>query len=285
MPTIERLHIEQGQTLALRVWDGSDRSAETTKGKTFVYLNGLESHGLWASNFAAALSQRGHRFVALDRRGSGANRSLSGRADDWIADVIRVCETERGGDGRREVCVIAQCFGARSAIGAALRRPDLIGRLILCSPGLAMQVDLSAGGKMLVAFAQALRLPIRLRSPISDDRLLTRDPQSLTFIGSDPLRLRRVAAGDFYAGHVLLGLIRQCSQPLSLPCLALFAKDDPVVNVPGTIDLLRRLFYDRLTVREFSEADHLLLFGRAGEQALDAILKDIAEKQTMNDER
>jgi len=270
---LEHLGIDRGQTLTLRVWDGADRSAERGERKTFVFLNGLESHGLWASDLASGLSERGHRFVALDRRGSGANRSLVGTADDWIADVLRVCQTERGADSGRAVCLIGQCFGARSAISAAIRCPHFVERLILLSPGLEMRVDLSVGQKMLVGIGHVLRLPIRIRSPIPDDRYLTSDTQWLPVIGSDPLRLRQVVADDFYAGHVLLRTIRQHSESVPLPCLALFAANDRIVNLPKTKKLLQRLFGDHLTVREFDEADHLLLFGRAGKQALDAILE------------
>jgi len=276
-PRIERFPLTRRQELALRVWDSATGPRDTSSSdrKTFVFLNGLESHSLWASTLAQALSERGHRFVGLDRRGSGVNRGLSGGAKDWVNDVIRVCQRERRRNGHKGLDLIGQCFGARSALGAALRHPELIERLILLSPGLAMHVDVSLPEKILVAVGKAFRLPLRLRSPISDDRFLTRDPQALDFIAHDPLRLRRAPLGDFYAGHMLLRSILRRSRSLPIPCAALFAEDDRIVNVPKTIELLRSLFHDHLTVRVLAGADHLLLFGRSSEQTLDVILKEM----------
>jgi alpha-beta hydrolase superfamily lysophospholipase len=275
-PRTERLPLNAQQTLTLRVWDGSDRPVGAGRRITFVYLNGLESHSLWASTFATVLSEQGHRFVGLDRRRSGSNRDLGGSARDWLDDVVRVCEAERQSNGGRELYLIGQCFGARVAIGAALRRPDLADRLILFSVGLEMRVDVTLGEKVLIGIGQALKVRIRIPSPIGDDRLLTRDPEALEYIANDPLRMRDVDARDFYAGHILRRRIRRPSQSVPVPCLALFAEDDPIVNVPRTIELLRGLFGDRLTVRTFSKADHLLLFGRAGQQALETVLREIA---------
>jgi len=273
---VERVEIGRDVTVAVRVWEGSCGSARSEAARTFVYLNGLESHSLWASELGEMLSRRGHRFVALDRRGSGANRDLRGNADDWIGDVIRTCEVERQCNGQRPLHLMAQCFGARLAIAAVLRRPDLADSLVLLSPGLQMRVDLTVAEKLLVGLGQALRLPIRLRSPITDDHMFTNDPPTLRFIGADPLRLKRVRACDFYAGHVLLRRIRRAAQPLRLPCLALFTEGDRLVNVPGTIAMLRELFAEHLKVHSLSEADHLLLFGRSAQQALDLILNDAA---------
>jgi len=271
---LEPFPLNRRQEIALRVWDSANGKgdAHCNGRKTFVFLNGLESHSLWAASLAQALSERGHRFVGFDRRGSGVNRALSGSATDWVNDVIRVCQSERRRNGHKGLCLIAQCFGARSALGAALRQPELIERLILLSPGLAMHVDVSLTEKFLVAAGKAFRLPFRLRSPIPDDRLLTRDPRALDFIAHDPLRLRRVRPGDFYAGYMLLRSILRRPHSLPMPCAALFAEGDEVVNVPKTIELLRGLFHDHLTVRVLAGADHLLLFGPAGERTLDAIL-------------
>lgn len=271
-PKVERFALDGQEILRLRLWDNGNGWACGASRKTFVFLNGLESHSLWASTLAEKLTEQGHRFVALDRRGSGINRRIGGKAADWLDDVAKVCESERRRNDDRRLYVIAQCFGARLAVATILRRPDLAEGLILLSPGLAMQIDLSLGGKILVGLGQLLGLPIRLSSPVPDDRYMTDDAYWLQYLAADPLRLRRVAATDLYAGHKILRSIQRWPvRPPTPPCLAVFARSDRIVDVEGTTRHLRRLFSDRLTVRIFDEADHLLLFGRAAGQTLDAV--------------
>lgn len=272
---IESLRRPGHPTLRVRVWDGGPGAVGSDRRDVLIFLNGLESHGLWAAGLARRAAARGFRFVALDRRGSGVNRDISGKSADWLDDVAFVCESQRR-SGFEKICLVGQCFGARLAIGAAIRRPDLVDRLILLSAGLEMLVDLSLGRKILVALGGLSPLPLRLPSPISDDRWLTRDPKWLEYIARDPLRLRRVEARDFYSGHRLLNMIRSVRSPLQKPCLALFCDDDRLVDVGRTIELLGRLFADRLTVETIAGADHVLLFGRASEKAVDMILRGLA---------
>jgi len=259
--------------LSLRIWDGAGEGVGPAK--SFVYLNGLESHSLWASSLAECLAGRGHRFVGLDRRGSGINRHISGTAREWLSDVAEVCKLERGRGGAGGVWLIGQCFGARLALAAALKHPRLADGLILLSPGLRMMVDLTPPEKVLVAVGKVLRLPIRIQSPIRDDRFFTTDPEWLRYMAEDPLRLSRVAAGDYYSAHILLRTILRAERPLSVKCLALFASGDRVVDVGATIAVLERLFPGNLTVRKISGADHFLLFGRAGAHVRDALLEAV----------
>lgn len=117
----------RGVEIALLDWGGDGPLA------LLHHANGF-CKGVWGE-VATSLSDR-FRVVAMDARGHGDSSRPelpeAYRWDEFALDLIAVAE-ELVGDGRVELGV-GHSFGGTTMLGAAARRPDLFGRILLVDP-------------------------------------------------------------------------------------------------------------------------------------------------------
>lgn len=121
------------------VTDGSLRGLRFGSGSRVV----LAAHGITASAMswpavATALPEE-WSLVALDLRGRGASRELTGEAGlrTHAADVVRVAEALRDEAGTPTV-LAGHSMGAFVAVHAAHDRPELFSRVVLVDGGVAL---------------------------------------------------------------------------------------------------------------------------------------------------
>lgn len=132
----------------LEVWD---RGA----GPSLLFIHGVATSGrTWAADLAELADDC--RVIVYDRRGYGASssspRDWGAHADDAVALIERL--------DAAPVVAIGYSGGAMIAVDVALRRPDLVARLVLVDPAFNLRRCLTPG---LVGTLAAVKLLRRLR--------------------------------------------------------------------------------------------------------------------------
>jgi esterase len=125
---------------------------EEGSGQSLVFVHGVGTSGeLWARDLAPLA--RDCRLIVYDRRGYGAS-SESPR--DWRAhraDAIALIDALRAAPA----VLVGYSGGSIIALGLALKRPDLVGSLVLLDPAFNLRRCLTPGLVGTLARAQLLR--------------------------------------------------------------------------------------------------------------------------------
>jgi pimeloyl-ACP methyl ester carboxylesterase len=215
-----------------------------------LVLHGIESHGGWFHAAARALAERGCTTFLLDRRGSGLNRGDepgdAESAEVLLEDVARF----RDHAGDPPLLLVGQSWGGKLATAAAIERPANVRGLVLVAPGIRANVRLPARDLARVAASALAGGRARVRVPI-DDEMFARDPAVLDFIARDPLRVHKATARLLLAGRSLDRRVVRGIASLRMQVFLALADDDPIVDEPALLALLRRLPKGALRVRRF----------------------------------
>ncbi len=101
-------------------------TTETGKGAPVILLHGITANGYVWAPIQARLAER-FRAVAVDQRGHGRSDAPSGyEAADYADDVIELIRALGGGPA----LVVGHSLGARNAIAAAARAPELVRAIV-----------------------------------------------------------------------------------------------------------------------------------------------------------
>ncbi|MGD3105992.1 alpha/beta hydrolase [Streptomyces sp. YGL11-2] len=106
----------------------------------FVLVSGGYTGGWIWREVAARLRERGHDAHPVTLTGMGDRRHLAGRETDLethVEDVVQVLAHEQP----RDAVVVGHCYGLLPALGAADRRPDLVGRVVYLDTGMPADGD------------------------------------------------------------------------------------------------------------------------------------------------
>ena len=255
--TIRSFAMRDGAELYYRHWPAASPRA------IVVGIHGIQSHSGWYAPTCAQLAAAGYDTAFLDRRGSGMNKTQRGDATDWRVfadDLGEFIDDARRRLPGKPVHLVAVSWGAKLAVAACIRRPDLVDSLALVCPGLAPRVDVSFAGKLRVALALVTN-PARLFDvPLGDARLFTDNPERVAFIENDPLSLRRVTARFLHTTHRLDAFVRDHAREMTTPTMLMLAGRDRIVDNERT-----RAFFERFASRSkdvilYPEAAHTLEF-------------------------
>jgi acylglycerol lipase len=226
----------------------------------FIYVHGIESHSGWFDEAARLLSRRGYPVYCLDRRGSGINREYrgfvsghAGREDDLIDDLHRAVRELRSSDEICEIYLIGLSWGGKYAMAYDIRHPRQVDGLVLITPGIKPQVDLSLHEKAAV-FTDAVFAPKRQhRIPIQPE-MFTTTPRFLDYITHDPLRLHSISAGFLMQSRRMDKLLARHGTDSRAPALLLLAGRDRIIDNAET----RRFFAQRqnLKIIEYPDQTH-----------------------------
>lgn len=235
--TVHWLEASDGEELPYRYFPADP----ATRRGSIVYLHGIQSHGAWYVDTAAELARRGYSFYLPDRRGSGFSKGPRGWFGPYrqlIDDVGSFVELARRGEDGAPAFVVGGCWGARPAVGYALRAPEELAGLALICPALKAQVDLPPKHKLQVGIGRVVDEYRTIPVPLETE-LFTRNAKWLDFIRDDPLGLHEVTARFFF--ETAIWDRRQLRQSgLRLPLLLQQAGDDRIVD-RGTV----RRWFDR----------------------------------------
>ena len=229
-----------------------------------LYLHGIESHGGWFEASASRLAATGFAVLLPDRRGSGANRRDRGHARSagrLLADVaehIALLESRVSG---RAVHLLGVRGGGKLAAAYAARGLGQIGSLTLIAPGLFPQVDLPTAEKLRVGLAAVFASRRQFAIPLEDPSLVTGNPERITFIGTDSLRLRSATGGLLLASWQLDRLARRLAgRRMDVPVHLFLAEHDRIIHNEPTRAFVRSLADADRVITEYRGASHTLEF-------------------------
>jgi pimeloyl-ACP methyl ester carboxylesterase len=134
---------------------------------TVLLLHGGMSHSeLLLDSFGGQLAAR-HRVVSFDRRGHGrtADTDAAFHYDDMATETIGVLETVVGGPAH----LVGWSDGGIVSVFVALRRPDLVGRLVLIGTNVHHDAVLSLDIDPSSPFAAQMYEDFAARSPDGDE--------------------------------------------------------------------------------------------------------------------
>jgi len=240
---------------------------------SLVVVHGLQSHAQWFAEAADGLVDRGLAVYALERRGSGSSPGRSGDIDRyraWFAEVGRVVDLARAEQPGVPVHLVGHCFGATVALGAALERPGAVASLVMLAPGFHVIPDYAPAEKLRIALSGLVAPERRFPVP-QEDRLFSRDPDVLAWIGADRLGAKTLTARCLLQIRRMVTGLRRGVGELSVPLLVVEAARDRISDNAANAALLDRRLPGRWRRVTF-DAEHFLL----AEPCRDAVLDEIA---------
>jgi alpha-beta hydrolase superfamily lysophospholipase len=257
-PEVRSFAASDGYPLHVAVW----RPTGPPKGLVVV-LHGVQSHSGWYHNLGRTLAASGYVASFPDRRGSGANQADRGHARTagrLIRDLVEWLRSLRAEYAGRPTAVAGISWGAKLAVIAAARHPELVDALALICPGLQPRVGVSGREKLQIAWSFLTNPRRRFPIPLSDPSLFTASPEGQAFIAADPYSLREGTAGLMAASFVIDRLVGRAPARVRQPALLMLAGRDRIIDNTKTLEYFRKLASTARDVIEYPEGHHTLEF-------------------------
>jgi alpha-beta hydrolase superfamily lysophospholipase len=228
-----------------------------------VVLHGVQSHSGWYHNLGRTLATSGYVASFPDRRGSGANRADRGHARTagrLIRDLVEWARALRRENPGVSTVLAGISWGAKLAVIAAARHPELVDAVVLICPGLQPRVGVTGREKLQIAWSFLTNPRRTFPIPLSDPALFTASPQGQAFIAADPYSLREGTAGLMAASFVIDRLVGRAPARIRQPALLMLAGQDRIIDNARTMDYFRKLASSDRDVIEYPEGHHTLEF-------------------------
>lgn len=218
-----------------RIWSGIDRPRAAV-----LYFHGIQSHGAWYEWSASLFAAAGCAVALPDRRGSGLNAPPRGDVASigrWRADVDALADWLAAQTALPRLWVVGLSWGAKLAVDLALRRPEIVERLLLITPGIYPAVDVGVLGRLRIAAALLRGGRAAQPIPLTDPALFTDNPAGQAFIAADTLKLTQATARFLWHSSRLDVLLRRAPAGGLRPATTLLLaqadriiRNDPIVN-------------------------------------------------------
>lgn len=225
-----------------------------------VYLHGIESHAGWFALAADALRNQGFDVYCLDRRGSGLNREnrgfLSGHVGDYttlLADIRAFIAPLH--ERYAQVYLVGLSWGGKLALSYGLAYPADIDGLVLITPGLRAETDVSLLNKLKITLLSPLNPTARVSTPI-EPGMFTTTPVYLDYIRQDPLRLNSATVRFFWQTHRLDRYIDRNIADNRHPVQLFLADGDRIIDNDGVLKVLERGQAPGLNVLMYEDQTH-----------------------------
>lgn len=259
-PEFREWLLSDGYRLRGRLWPPS----ETNCKRAVIYLHGIQSHGGWFEWSASRLSEDGTAVILPDRRGSGLNTEDRGDVASWrrwLEDLDEITAWTSRKFAVTHFDVLGVSWGGKIALWWALRRPGLIGRILLIAPGVFPAVNVGFRARLRIIFSLLTNPGRHFPIPLNDPALFTDNPAARKFITDDPLKLCTATARFFrYSRTIDTQLSRTRAGQLSHPVTLLLAQQDRIIHNSLTSKWLTEISDGRAIINEFSGAAHTLEF-------------------------
>ena len=257
-PSTETILLSDGYQSVVRWW-----RSDAPRGAV-LYLHGIQSHGGWYEDSAAALADRGLAVLMPDRRGSGANADQRGHVDSvsrCIQDGVDALDILLEQTRAAAAHLVGVSWGGKLAVALATAEPRRVRSITLVAPGLFPRVDLSRSEKFRVAMSMINDRTRMFDIPLNDPRLFTSDPARIRWVENDELKLTQVSAGFLLVTRRLDRRVTQLGTSGFDGGLHVFlAGRDRIIDNERTRQWVRGLPMADRHIREFPDAEHTLEF-------------------------
>lgn len=232
--------LTDGSLVHGRVWcaDPAPRAA-------VLYFHGIQSHGAWYEWSASLFAAAGCTVLLADRRGSGMNAPPRGdisSIDQWRDDVDTLANWLIASSSVMRLWVVGLSWGAKLAADLAIRRPDIVERLLLLTPGLFPAVDVGPLGRLRIAASLVRGGRAEHAIPLQDPALFTDNPVAQAFIENDPLKLAHATARFLWHSSRLDAQLRRApARSICADSSMVLADKDRIIRNAPTVNWLQRL--------------------------------------------
>ncbi|MGC8639505.1 MAG: alpha/beta fold hydrolase, partial [Isosphaeraceae bacterium] len=217
----------------------------------------------WYHSLGRTLAAAGYQASFPDRRGSGPNLRDRGHAPSGgrlVADIVEWLAALRREDASLPITLGGISWGAKLAVIAAARHPELVDRLALICPGLLPRVGVSRKEKLQIAWAMLTNRRKLFPIPLSDPALFTANPEAQSFIAQDPHSLRQGTAGLMATSFFIDRMVRRAPGHIKQPVLLMLAGHDRIVDNARTLDYFQKLASTDRKVIDYPDGHHTLEF-------------------------
>lgn len=240
------------------------KSASGESDVAVVYLHGIESHSGWFHLASQRLQQKGYDVYCMDRRGSGINREnrdfMSGHIDSYetlFDDIETFIKPLR--EKHSKVVLTGLSWGGRLAVAYAITHRETVDGLVLITPGVRADVDVSFYAKLQIALGLFFNPTVAIQLPIQP-RMFTETPVYLELIKSDPLRLNTATARFLIESVKLESYIDDRIEELTIPMLQVLAEHDDIINNEEASAVLARAWRSPTLRLHFEDQIHSVQF-------------------------
>ena len=228
-----------------------------------VCVHGIRSHAGWYENSCRHFAESGYLTFFLDRRASGMNRDVGGRAVSaslLVEDLTHFIILLRRKHPGLPVHLVGISWGGKLAVATLVRHPGLADSLTLVTPGIAARKDITAREKFMVLFNRLLRPRHLMPIPLNEPELFTANPERIEYIRRDRLSLTECPAALLWASFILDCRVRKAAGSLAVPLFTMLAEHDPIVDNERLMSFHAGVGATRKQLKLYSGAHHTLEF-------------------------
>jgi acylglycerol lipase len=248
-----------------------------------LVVHGFAEHSGRYDHVGRALAEKGLAVHALDCRGhgkSGGKRVHVDSVQEYVADVQAARQEVHRRHPGAPLFLLGHSQGGLVVLVLALRSPEGIAGLVLCSPFLAVHADSrpSPVVRALAAVLERAAPSLTVRTHI-DARLLARDPAVVEAYRRDPMVSHAASAGWQRAVRRAQREARRDAHGLRVPALVMASGGDRLTDPEATRALAAAAPVDKVTFVRWEDAAHEMLNDLGKEHVLDRIVDWIEARQ------
>ena len=154
-----------------------------------------------------------------------------------------------------QVFLVGLSWGGKLALAYGLSHPQAIDGLVLITPGLRAEVDVSLPSKLKIGLLSPFNPTARVATPIEPE-MFTTTPLYLDYIRDDPLRLTSATVRFFWQSHRLDKLVDNNIADNRLPVQLFLAGNDTIIDNEGVLKVLEQGREPGLDVLSYDDQTH-----------------------------
>ena len=227
-----------------------------------LMIHGLQSHSGWFAQSANFINTLGLPVYQIDRRGSGMSTEPRGHSagyDNMIADILTVAQYAMKQHGVDKVHLLGHCFGAIPGTAFAVRYPELLQSLILCTPALYTQTSVYFKEAVQIIESELTHdykyIPIHIQA-----EQFTDSATYLHFIHNDKLALKQVTTSLYFQVPLARHYINKNSDKLTMPVFMGMAGRDTICDNEKDREFFNNIPSERKMSVTYKQAKHILEF-------------------------
>lgn len=234
--TTEELTTADGCTLFLRSWI-------TSSPNILLLLHGLGAHSGWFIDMGNELSARGLTVYAMDHRGFGRSKGLSGHIDNYhtfLSDIGFVLDEIRKRHPDAKLYILGHSMGGIFASHFASAHQDKLAGVLFLNPWVRDGSKVSLGMTLRVLFGGLVKSK-HYWTLAGGTEGMTTNPEAARMLDKDTYWRRAETSSFFFQILQMRSAILSKAKRITIPALVLQAEKDKSVIIEASHDLFNAL--------------------------------------------